>query len=89
MCSLRRSAVPYTPEAKKYFKKLACFSAPGNTHPKHHVYHAIHHNFTTKTPPAAHRVSKTTLKNTSKLGFYSPATAPSIFSENQTKFLEI
>jgi len=30
---------------------MACFSALKKRHPKHHVYHAIHHNFTTISPP--------------------------------------
>jgi hypothetical protein len=29
---------------------------------KHHVYHAIHHNFTTKKPHAAHRFSQKPLQ---------------------------
>jgi hypothetical protein len=33
------------------FQKLACFSAAKSGQQTHHVYHAIHHNFTTKTPP--------------------------------------
>src|SRR5713226_7273463 len=35
-------------------KTVACFSAPKNTPSPHHIYHAFHHNFTTKKPHPKH-----------------------------------
>jgi len=60
------------------------FLAPENGHPAHHVYHAIHHNFTTKTPSLHTGFPKTTLKNTSKTALYAPRHHTQIFSEVQT-----
>jgi hypothetical protein len=65
--------------SKKYFKKLACFSAPENDHPSHHLYRAIHHNFTTKTPPLRTAFSKTTLKTPANQRFRSPAATANFF----------
>jgi hypothetical protein len=45
------------------FEEVACFSAPKNPPSPHHVYHAFHHNFTTKTPHPKHPFPKTPLKN--------------------------
>jgi hypothetical protein len=41
---------------------VACFSFPENVVSKHHVYHAIHHNFTTKKPRSAPRFSQKPLQ---------------------------
>jgi hypothetical protein len=72
---------------QNYFQKLACFSTPENHHPTHHNYHAIHHKLTTKTPPLRTAFSKTTLKNSSKTGGFSPAATPNLFSEKSNGIL--
>jgi len=45
---------------------LAYFSTSKNTHPKRHVYHAKHHNFTIEKPRSKPRFSQNTLKNLNK-----------------------
>jgi hypothetical protein len=77
---LLTSGSPGNPQ--KYFRKLACFSAPENDHPTHHIYPAIHHNFTTKTPRLRTTFLKTTLKNGRKSAVFSPATTPNIFPKS-------
>jgi hypothetical protein len=44
-----------------------------------HLLPRTHHNFTTKTPPDSHHISKTTLKNSSKKHKKAPATAGAFF----------
>jgi hypothetical protein len=44
------------------FGEVGIFFALGNGRQSDHVYHAIHHNFTTKTPPLPTTFPKTTLK---------------------------
>ena len=88
MCAKETTQVQPEKIIEIFFEKLAYFSAPKNNHPTHHVYHANHHNFTTKTPPRNTTFSKTTLKNTSKDALARPATTPRIFSENQAGFFE-
>jgi hypothetical protein len=53
---------PKTDSAKKIVPKSGKFSRRKNVVSKHHVYHAIHHNFTTKKPQLAHLVSKKPLQ---------------------------
>jgi hypothetical protein len=60
-------------------KKLACFWVPGNHQPADHVYHAIRHKPTTKTPQRNTEFPKTTLKNTSKPAAFSPPPVPDFF----------
>jgi hypothetical protein len=47
---------------EKIVPKSGKFSSQKNVVSKHHVYHAIHHNFTTKTPQSAHRFSQKPLQ---------------------------
>ncbi len=47
---------------QKYFKTVACFSACEIDHSTSHDYHAIHHDFTTKTPRKNTHFSVTPLK---------------------------
>jgi hypothetical protein len=52
---------------------------------KHHLTHrdndAIHHNFTTQTPPLRTAFCKTTLKNITESRAFPPATTPAFFPE--------
>jgi hypothetical protein len=41
---------------------VACFSSSENTRSEHHVYHAIHHDYTIKTPRSAPRYFKKPLQ---------------------------
>jgi hypothetical protein len=63
---------------QNYFQTVACFSAGENDRKPATIYHAIHHNFTTKTPrknanfsstplKTAHKTRKTTLSRRLKL----------------------
>jgi len=45
---------------------LAYFSTSKITHPKRHVYHAKHHNFTIEKPRSKPRFSQNTLKTSTK-----------------------
>jgi hypothetical protein len=47
---------------EKIVSKSGMFSCAENVVSKHHVYHAIHHNFTTKTPQSAHPFSQKPLQ---------------------------
>jgi len=56
-----------TPEfPQKYFKKMENFRRRANDHQRAMIYHAIHHNFTTKTPHQKLTFSKTPSKNAHK-----------------------
>jgi hypothetical protein len=48
-----------------------------------HVYHAIHHNFTTKKPRSAHYFSQNTLKNAQKTARTSSRTALQFFRQKR------
>jgi hypothetical protein len=63
------------------FEKLACFSVPQNTRLTHRDNDAIHHNFTTQTPPLRTAFCKTTLKNITESRAFPPATTPAFFPE--------
>jgi hypothetical protein len=45
---------------KNKVENRGMFSAPKNTPSPHHVYHAFHHNFTTKTPHEKHAFPQNT-----------------------------
>jgi hypothetical protein len=60
-------------------KSLSYFPSPEYSHPAVHVYHTIHHNFTTKNHPLHTTFPKTPLKNTSKNAKSPTATTPSFF----------
>jgi hypothetical protein len=51
--------------SKINFENLAYFLSRKNDGFNDHVYHAIHHDHTIKTPRSAHRFSQKPLKNTS------------------------
>jgi hypothetical protein len=51
---------------QNYFNKLAGFSACENDRQPAAIYHAIHHNFTTKTPRKNTDFSSTPLKKAHK-----------------------
>jgi hypothetical protein len=51
---------------KNISEKVGKFLACEIDHKTGRIHHAIHHNFTTKTPPLRTASSKTTLKNTGK-----------------------
>jgi hypothetical protein len=53
------------------FSKGGTFLAAKNMQQTHHVYQAIHHNITTKTPPRHTAFSKTTPENTRKSGHFA------------------
>jgi hypothetical protein len=67
---------------KNKFEKVGKISAPKNKRQTHHVYHAIHHNFTTQKPPLRTTFCKTTLKNISESRAFPLATTPAFFPEN-------
>jgi hypothetical protein len=52
--------------SKKYFESVTHLSALKKRLHRVHVYHAIHHNLTTKTPPLQTTFPKTPLKNIGK-----------------------
>jgi hypothetical protein len=52
---------------------VACFSVAGNVVSKHHVSHAIHHNFTIKKPQLAPLFSQKPLQK-------HPSTSPTKFT---------
>jgi hypothetical protein len=53
-----RGKIPHFLLHKKYFHYLSLFSVPKNARPNHHLFHAIHHKLTTKTPRFAHYFSQ-------------------------------
>src|SRR6266567_1780634 len=57
---------PGTGRKKIKLKSAVCFSPPKNTPSPHHVYHAFHHNFTTKKPHPKHPFPQTPLKSAHK-----------------------
>jgi len=59
--------------------KCAHFSAPKNHLPPDRIYHAFHHDFTSKSPRKNTRFSKTTLKNPSKTTEIPPHQAANFF----------
>jgi hypothetical protein len=67
---------------KNKFEKVGIFLTPRNKRQTHHVYHAIHHNFTTQKPPLRATFCKTTLKSISKSGAFPRVTTPTFFPEN-------
>jgi hypothetical protein len=73
---------PFGKHHENKFLKVGKFSAPENDHQNDHVYHAIHHRLTTKTPPLRTTFSKTTLKNTSKTASFAPRPRPEFFLKN-------
>ena len=74
-------AIPKTDRRKIKLKKVACFSSQ-KTRAIHHIHHAIHHNFTTKTPHPKRTFPKTPLKNTNKTAETAPPHHAQIFSKN-------
>jgi hypothetical protein len=64
---------------KNKFEKVGMFLTLKNKRQTHHVYHAIHHNFTTQKPLLRTTFCKTTLKNISKSSAFPLATTPGIF----------
>jgi hypothetical protein len=64
---------------KNNFKKMACFSAPENDHPAHHIYHAIHHKLTTKHQHKTPLFPKLPLKHQQTRGFSHPAPTGDFF----------
>jgi hypothetical protein len=67
---------------QKNLKSLSYFPSPKNTHPTVHVYHTIHHNFTTKNHPLHTAFPKTPLKNTSKSAKIPATTTPNFSRKN-------
>jgi hypothetical protein len=71
-----------TPEfPQKYFKKMENFLTRTINHPRTTSHHAIHHNFTTKTPHQKRTFTKTPSKNAHKQAKNSPFPPARIFSE--------
>jgi hypothetical protein len=68
---------------------LACFQRPKKTSQATTFYHAIHHNFTTKKPPAAHPIFQNHPQKHGQIDGFTPWRHIQIFSEIQTKFFEI
>jgi hypothetical protein len=67
---------------KIFSQMLAYFSPPAQGQLMDHVYHAIHHKLTTKTPPLDTTTSKITVKNTSKRAVSHRHRRAHIFSRN-------
>jgi hypothetical protein len=73
----RRKLLP-----KNNLVKVGKISAPKNERLSDHIYHAIDHNFTTKTPARKRTFPKTTLKNASKAAHSDRGHAEQFFPEN-------
>jgi len=71
---------------KNKFEKVGMFLTPKNKRQTHHVYHAIHHNFTTQKTLLRTTFCKTTLKNISKSRASPPTTTPAFFPQIKQDF---
>jgi hypothetical protein len=65
---------------KKKLQFGGVFFSTQNTPSSHHVYHAFHHNFTTKTPHSKHPFSQNTPQKRPRIRAYSRVTTPENFS---------
>jgi hypothetical protein len=71
---------------KNISEKIGKFLAFEIEHKSDRIHHAIHHNFTTKTPPLRTTFSKTTLKNTGKTAGLPQPVTPNIFLQSMQDF---
>jgi len=65
------------------------FLTPRNKRQTHHVYHAIHHNFTTQKPPLRATFCKTTLKKHQQKQRFSTRRHAGIFSCKLSRIFRI
>jgi hypothetical protein len=72
----------WRPENKRNnFEKVGNFSAPKNDRASDHIYHAVHHNFTTKTPSQNAHFSQNHPQKHEQGRTFPRVATPGIFSE--------